>query len=431
MSLDDKAYLCPATSTGMRGAKNETIFQTSDETKARKLPKYDFPVSMVNVTPATHRFMTKRLREVDGKQVTEIVEDACYVFARPKYFLGSSGTVWASEFMKLRIEEPHKFELNSDNCCVPETSKPSKSINIILKDSLSYYIDSSQEDDILSMISNTKYDHKGYQMNRSSVLLRSLWNVFEIFTCHQETMNQIETERFKILKPKLDSLHSAVISMRNQISVTNLKAEIWESEVKIVDICLSILKEISRFRVPQPKSRYLEWTDAGPGVGITNNDVRYRTAQKIRIINADYLIRLHLANGDSSHNEVERCQAYVGDAICDGGALECEHRKLLDHKTIDDLKQMSSAELADYEIKRMTYNAYKVCEEVAARIDGAPGPSGYLKGFKACKNVRCFLMIKSCFQCISPRVRRKEYNSQEQHITNSSQSLWIFILKWV
>ena len=65
-----------------------------------------------------------------------------------------------SEFMKLCIEEPHKFELNSDNCCVPETSKPSKSINIILKDSLSYYIDSSQEDDILSMISNTKYDHE-------------------------------------------------------------------------------------------------------------------------------------------------------------------------------------------------------------------------------------------------------------------------------
>ena len=62
MSIDDKAYLCPATSTGMRGAKNQKIFQTCDEIKARKLPKYDFPVSIVNVTPATHRFMTKQLR---------------------------------------------------------------------------------------------------------------------------------------------------------------------------------------------------------------------------------------------------------------------------------------------------------------------------------------------------------------------------------
>ena len=91
MSIDDKAYLCPATSTGMRGAKNQNIFQTSDEIKARKLPKYDFPVSMVNVTPATQRFMTKQLRNVDEKIETEIVDDVCYVFARPKFFQGSSG----------------------------------------------------------------------------------------------------------------------------------------------------------------------------------------------------------------------------------------------------------------------------------------------------------------------------------------------------
>ena len=151
---------------------------------------------------------------------------------------------------------------------------------------------------------------------------------------------------------------------------------------------------MSRFRLPELKSRYLEWSDAGPGVGITNNDVRYCTAQKVRIINADYLIRLHLANGDSSHNEVERCQAYVGNTICDGGALEWEHRKLLDQKTIEDLRQMSSDELADYELKRMTYNAYKVCEEVASRIDGAPGPSGFLKGFKAYKNNELFFSDK-------------------------------------
>ena len=88
--------------------------------------------------------MTKHLREVDRIHLTEIVGDACYVFARPKYFLCSSETVRASEFIKLRTEEPHKFEVNNDNCHVLETSK---SIDMILKDSLSYYIDSSQKDD--------------------------------------------------------------------------------------------------------------------------------------------------------------------------------------------------------------------------------------------------------------------------------------------
>ena len=51
ISSDDKVYICPYTSTGMRGARNEKIFQPVDEVKAKKLPKYDFPVAMVNVTP--------------------------------------------------------------------------------------------------------------------------------------------------------------------------------------------------------------------------------------------------------------------------------------------------------------------------------------------------------------------------------------------
>ena len=33
----------------------------------------------------------------------------------------------------------------------------------------------------------------------------------------------------------------------------------------------------------------------------------------------------------------------------------------------------------------MEFNAFKVCDEVATRINGAPGPGGYLKGFKATK----------------------------------------------
>ena len=65
---------------------------------------------------------------------------------------------------------------------------------------------------------------------------------------------------------------------------------------------LKCVKEVS----PTYKSRYLEWTDAGPGVGISNYDVNFRIAQRIRIINLDYFIRLHLSNGDSSQNEVER-----------------------------------------------------------------------------------------------------------------------------
>ena len=101
----------------------------------------------------------------------------------------------------------------------------------------------------------------------------------------------------------------------------------------------------------------------------------------------DYLIRLHLANNDSSHNEVERCQSYVGDAICDGGPLNWEYKKLLCgetseelSKTRDRLKSLTLEEFQVEETQRMRYNAGKVCEDVATRINGAPAPGGYMTG---------------------------------------------------
>ena len=47
-------------------------------------------------------------------------------------------------------------------------------------------------------------------------------------------------------------------------------------------------------------------------------------AEKVLICDLDYLIRHDLAKNDSSHNEVERIQSYVGDAICDRSSLEWE-----------------------------------------------------------------------------------------------------------
>ena len=141
--MDDKAYLCPATSTGMRGARNQKIFQPTDETRARKLPKYDFPISMVNITPGTYRIMSKKIQEIDRQQEIEITDDATYVFVRPKYFLGSSGSVWASEFMRLRYDKVrHKFEDTMETSSI--TDKASTGIYIMLTDALKYYLDSSE-----------------------------------------------------------------------------------------------------------------------------------------------------------------------------------------------------------------------------------------------------------------------------------------------
>ena len=161
----------------------------------------------------------------------------------------------------------------------------------------------------------------------------------------------------------------------------------------IVEKCRTFVQKMQDFGI-QYKSRFLEWTDAGPGVGISNHDVVFRIGQQVRIFNADNLVWLHLSNGDSSQNEIERCHAYIGDAICDGAALDWEHKKCFGDKCIETVKKMSIDELKEYELKRMEYNAYHVCDEVAACIDGAPGPGGFIKAYRAVKKRDLFFKDK-------------------------------------
>ena len=93
ISEDDKAYICPRTSTGIISARNQTIIQPPNEDHARKLSKYGLPTNMVNGTPATHRFMIKNIKSLNGKDKICIVEDGTVVYVRQKHFVGSSGSI--------------------------------------------------------------------------------------------------------------------------------------------------------------------------------------------------------------------------------------------------------------------------------------------------------------------------------------------------
>ena len=92
-----------------------------------------------------------------------------------------------------------------------------------------------------------------------------------------------------------------IICFKNQLKDEADTISLSRAVTDVNKHCSNVLDKISSFDTSMLKSRYLEWTDAGLGVGITNHDVRYRIAQKIRIVNAYYFVRLHLLNGDSAH----------------------------------------------------------------------------------------------------------------------------------
>ena len=80
----------------------------------------------------------------------------------------------------------------------------------------------------------------------------------------------------------------------------------------------------------------------------------------------DYLVRHHLAPGDSSQNDVERTQSFVADAVCDGGALNWEHhKKMFEGLAADEIQSLTAQEIENLEADRMKFKAFRVCEEVS------------------------------------------------------------------
>ena len=145
--MDAKAYLQPGTSEGFDKARNIRILTVTDENRARKLPKYDWPEKIVYVTPGSHRIFTKSsvTTEDNEKLITE--DDRHHVIVRPKATVGFSGSVWASETVRLRHEDPTAFEVEEVETSTVYSIGFRKTC-ARLHDDLFLYTDMTESDDL-------------------------------------------------------------------------------------------------------------------------------------------------------------------------------------------------------------------------------------------------------------------------------------------
>ena len=88
--------------------------------------------------------------------------------------------------------------------------------------------------------------------------------------------------------------------------------------VMVKALCHDILNKIVEYELPIFCPIVSELTDAGPGVGVTNFEVKFRFAEICRLHGNDRRTRIHRARGDSGQNEAERTNGSICDAIVDG-----------------------------------------------------------------------------------------------------------------
>lgn len=173
-------------------------------------------------------------------------------------------------------------------------------------------------------------------------------------------------------------VQSALTCINDLVTSSDTGIHLW-NEYKILRRKLEqILKLIAELQLPIGKTRLLELTDAGPGVGCNNIAVRYRMAEKILIHGYDKVLRVHRARGDSGQNEAERTNASIGEALVTGQTLDWEYYKRFEGTAKEEIEALSLQEYEQLEENRMKKNAWRAATELAERVDGEPAPSGFL-----------------------------------------------------
>ena len=124
-----------------------------------------------------------------GDEQFESIEDQSLVTIKSKFFNGSSGTVWASDYIMLRSLRPYLFE-------VPRSTRYKyfslgfRQIMAALQDSLNYFCLTNVNEDIAWVL--ILEETKNYHSSRLRAVIKAICYVKELMTQHVEKFSSEE-----------------------------------------------------------------------------------------------------------------------------------------------------------------------------------------------------------------------------------------------
>ena len=84
-------------------------------------------------------------------------DDKSIVVVRPKFYIGSSGSVWASDLLRIRYEHTSVFEVKVSGNAL---SNPARRVVAFLRDSGYYFKDTTTYEDLKCLVSNLHNHHE-------------------------------------------------------------------------------------------------------------------------------------------------------------------------------------------------------------------------------------------------------------------------------
>ena len=292
---------------------------------------------------------------------------------RPKSYTGSSGSVWASDQLKIKWEVSQLFEQPTTSTSM--YALPLRKFSHRVHDVLFYFKDCTLESDAMCVTNNPKCKFREYEMKKLKWLKHQLSEAISLFNEEKEALVQHEVSCGTELMGIINNIQEVI----DEINITNstLSANtLWVHQKNVVNLCDDGIAFIKGLDLPPLCNYILQATDAGPGVGVTNIEVKYRDLEMSRINGWTHMNRIHRAPHDSGQNEAEHSNAAIGEALVDGRALHWEYYKANDLISEGEIGTLTVEEIKNLEAEAMERNAWKVAQDVVSRIDGEPGPAG-------------------------------------------------------
>ena len=172
ISFDDKAYIRPGSDVGARDVRKGVIYDVSDPSKEKQLPQNDFCEPKVYQTPSSFRFIKGKVEEIEGENKFVHEEDQTIVTVRPKVCIGSSGSVWASDQLKIKWEVPQLFEQSVE--LAHEYPLVLQTFCHRVHEILFYFQDCTMKDDVLCVTAGPDCQFKTYEMKKFNWLKTQL-----------------------------------------------------------------------------------------------------------------------------------------------------------------------------------------------------------------------------------------------------------------
>ncbi|CAC5384100.1 unnamed protein product [Mytilus coruscus] len=199
----------------------------------------------------------------------------------------------------------------------------------------SYRIMTWKAEEINDLLPNE--DAKCYLSDKLTAIQSQFIDALDSYkTCLEE-----EKLRLHSLMEKLNDCLAVCETIRDKLGNANLQSDLQPSYNILLKNCNEIISLVDSYGLPQMKTVITELTDAGPGVGSSNLEVRFRMAEIARIHSSDRRLRIHRARDDSAQNEVERTNSAIGDALVDGATLTWQRFKAFDGMTEEEIKDMT------------------------------------------------------------------------------------------